>query len=319
MKHIYSFVSTLLLATSLSAQFTTITFDDLPLTGIDTFYVGSDSAGGFTAEGVTFKNSYAEYPWGFSWGGFGYSNMTDNVTTGFGNQFSAITGAGAQNSDIYAIYTNSDTLFFPGAAVFGTVQVTNTTYAYYAVKDGDDGNATPFVKGPFEEGDFFTVTIYGHSSSDELVDSIVVYLADYRSTNTSDHYVLNDWTSINLETLEGSTYLTFKFDSSDIGAWGMNTPAYFALDNLEYNLFVNALENQQNIQVSIHPNPTRDFITITIPDEAVVSVYNSTGQLIQNSDISQTGIVHLSSYDAGLYILHIHTSSGNVVRRIVKQ
>jgi hypothetical protein len=319
MKKIYSLVSATLATASLYAQFTVVDFEEFTLPQADTFYVGADGAGGFTSQDVLFKNNYEEFSWGYVWGGFAYSNMTDNTTPGFGNQFSVITGSGADNSEIYAVYTNSDTLFFPYLADFGTVQITNTTYAYYAVKDGDDGNATPFVKGPFEEGDFFSVTIYGHAMNDDLIDSTVIYLANYLSADPTEHYVLDEWTSFNLSALNGSHYLTFRIKSSDVGPWGMNTPAYFALDNLEFATLINSVQTHQEILVDVYPNPTRDVLTISSCEEMSITLYNSIGKLAKQAHISLTGTIDISDLEAGVYLLQINSLNGSTTRRIVKQ
>lgn len=319
MKKIYSLVSTMLATASLYAQFTTIDFENLVLPAADTFYVGADGAGGFSSEGVLFKNSYEEFSWGYSWGGFAYSNMTDATTPGFGNQFSAIPGEGANNSEKYAIYTNSDTLIFPYSAVFGDVKITNTTYAYYAVKDGDDGNTVPFVKGPFEEGDFFMVTLYGWDMNVNLVDSVEVYLADYLSTDANDHYVLDTWTSFNLSALDGSKYVTFKIQSSDVGPWGMNTPAYFALDDLEFNLMVNSIAENTPLEVAVFPNPTVDILHIKSDEKLEVTVYSAAGRVIQTKSISGSGSIDLSSQESGVYFLRLQGTSGQSVQRVIKQ
>ena len=45
--------------------------------------------------------------------------------------------------------------------------------------------------------------------------------------------VVDSWELVDLSTL-GTVYgLSFGLSSSDNGDWGMNTPAYFAMDNLD--------------------------------------------------------------------------------------
>jgi len=44
--------------------------------------------------------------------------------------------------------------------------------------------------------------------------------------------ILNTWQSVDLSSLSAAKTLTFSLTSSDNGAYGMNTPAYFAMDNL---------------------------------------------------------------------------------------
>jgi hypothetical protein len=59
------------------------------------------------------------------------------------------------------------------------------------------------------------------------------YLADFRVSDNSQDYVVDDWTFVDLGTLGTVDSLSFELSSSDTGDFGMNTPAYFALDNLD--------------------------------------------------------------------------------------
>jgi hypothetical protein len=44
---------------------------------------------------------------------------------------------------------------------------------------------------------------------------------------------LNTWATVDLTTLPAATRkLKFTLSSSDVGGFGMNTPAYFAVDNI---------------------------------------------------------------------------------------
>src|SRR5262249_54870122 len=63
-----------------------IDFEDLKLAP-ESFYNGSDLAGGFVSEGAFFNNNYN--PTFGSWSGWSYSNITDVTTPGFMNQYSA--------------------------------------------------------------------------------------------------------------------------------------------------------------------------------------------------------------------------------------
>ena len=81
------------------------TFDNLPLSKSDTFNNGADESGGFTHYGRFLNNSYNS-TWG-SWSGWALSNMTDTITAGFGNQYSAITGQGVSGTRNYMVSSGS--------------------------------------------------------------------------------------------------------------------------------------------------------------------------------------------------------------------
>ena len=58
------------------------------------------------------------------------------------------------------------------------------------------------------------------------------YLADFRFADNALDYVVDSWTWVDLSSLGVVSSLSFSLASSDVGQFGMNTPAYFAMDNL---------------------------------------------------------------------------------------
>ncbi len=212
--------STLWLST---ASATVITFDDLSLAPDDWF--DPDVTTTFVSGGATF---FHDAPFGpCCWSGFTYSNRGDTATPGFLNDSSAITGTGAgEGQDIYAIGQGDGArLEFAAPIALRGALFTNTTYAYLAMRDGNDGNQPAFVKGPFGDGDFFTLTVTGRDAADQATGSVDIPLA-------VGSVILSDWTWFDLSALGVVQGLTFSFSSSDTGIFGVNTPAYFALDNL---------------------------------------------------------------------------------------
>ena len=211
-----------------------IDFEDLTLSP-NSFYNGSDGAGGFTSRGAFFSNSYN--PTYQSWSGWSYSNTTDTTTPGFTNQYSAITGGGfdGPNSNYGVAFT-----FNPGDAYINlptgktpkSIRITNTTYAVQSMLNGDQF-AKKFGGVSGNDPDFFLLTITGLNNANQVIGTVNFYLADYRFTDNSQDYILTQWQRINLSGLSGATKLSFMLTSSDNGPYGMNTPAYFAADYLE--------------------------------------------------------------------------------------
>lgn len=211
----------ILVSPALSAA--VITFDDLTLAPDSYFRTGSSTT--FTSGGATF---YYEAPFGdCCWSGFTYSNRTDTTTPGYLNDGSAITGDGfGPGQDNYAVaYGDGARLEFATAQALLGGYFTNTTYGYLAVRDGNDGNATPFVKGPFGPADYFTLTVNGLDDGNAVVGSVDIALA-------AGTDILDAWTWVDLSSLGAVRALEFFFASSDSGAFGINTPTYFAMDNL---------------------------------------------------------------------------------------
>lgn len=220
-------VALMLLLGSLPAMAATATFDDLSLAS-ESYHNNS----AFTSGDATFSNNY-NASWG-SWDGFAYSNMTDTTTPGYGNQFSAITGGGVNGSSNYGVsymgYSTPPTITYTSSGAISGMYVTNTTYAYLSMRDGD-AYAKQFGGTSGDDADWFKLTING-SSGGVSAGSVDFYLADYRFADNSQDYIINDWTWVDLSGLGNVDTLTFSETSSDTGAYGMNTPAYFALDDV---------------------------------------------------------------------------------------
>ncbi len=203
----------------------------------ESFWNGSDGTGGFQSDGLAFNNAY-DATWG-AWSGWSYSNVTDTTTPGYGNQFSAIAGQGALSSRTYAVgfapaYGLLPTVTLTEATAglaFESLQVTNTTYAALSMRDGD-AFAKKFGGSDGTDPDWFLLTIEGFAEDGESVGTVDFYLADFRFEDPAENYIVDSWQQVDLSSLSGAMKLEFSLSSSDVGAWGMNTPAYFAVDQI---------------------------------------------------------------------------------------
>ncbi|MGE4560892.1 MAG: DUF4465 domain-containing protein [Desulfobulbus sp.] len=248
MRHLRKFFPLLLVAAMASTgQAAVASFDDLQLSA-NSYWNGDDDGSGYgTFSGFTSGDNYfVNYQaaaWD-CWDGFAYSNMTDTTTAGFTNQFSAVTGAGADGSANYAVaytfklsgqsvMTSNGITSGDYAQTVAGFYVTNTTYAYLSMLEGDSF-AKAFGGADGTDADWFKLTIHALGEDYERTGtSVDFYLADYRFEDSDGDYIINDWAWVDLAGL-GEVYgLEFELTSSDVGTWGMNTPAYFAMDNLE--------------------------------------------------------------------------------------
>ena len=214
------------------AQLSTVNFEDLVL-DIETCWNGSDNSSGFTSQRVEFNNNYNS-AWG-SWDGFSYSNLTDTEINGMAGQYNAIAGSGAAGSSTYAAgyvgWSDPPTATLPSPQSVSGVYVTNNNYTYYSILDGD-AYAKKFGGESGDDADWFLLTITGKSDNGTVRGSVEFYLADYRFEDNAKDYILDEWTWVDLTSLGPVKSLEFSLTSSDTGDWGMNTPAYFCLDNL---------------------------------------------------------------------------------------
>lgn len=210
----------------------TATFDDLGL-GAESVENGSGLSGSYTSGGITFDNNYFPSYDGFS--GFAASTTTDTTTPGFTNQFSNITGSGAGGSAGFGVFY--ETFGSPGRVILPSPQtvlgadITNTTYAYLSIRDGD-AFTDPFGGPTGNEPDLFTLFIEGWDAVGTSTGVVSFVLADYTDPTNALDYIVDAWTWVDLTSLGVVTELSFSFDSTDVGGFGINTPQYFAIDNL---------------------------------------------------------------------------------------
>ncbi|PWH85377.1 T9SS type A sorting domain-containing protein [Brumimicrobium oceani] len=319
MKKIYFLASALLAATTLNAQ-TTVDFEDLTLPA-ESFYNGDDEAGEFVSGGVTFGNEYVT-AWG-SWTGFSYSNITDNTTPGYINQYSAIPGSGSNGSENYAVYYNADTLYLPGNDNnLVSVNLTNNAYAYFSMKDGDaygkqfgsanDANGDP--DGTNGE-DFFYVTIFNHDAAGNKTDSIDFYLADYRFPDNNDDYIVDTWETVDLSGFTNTNFLTFSFSSSDVGGIGVNTPQYFAMDNFVYESTV-GVDTYERADFAMYPNPAESTLNV----EGVTGdykIFNSNGSIVKEFNNFNVSTIDISDLTPGIYLVKVSTASTFGTRKLI--
>ncbi|MEM6655378.1 MAG: DUF4465 domain-containing protein, partial [Planctomycetota bacterium] len=246
-----------------------VDFDDLPL-ATNTSWYGPDpdgveqpgrfgateQVGAFVSQGVSFVNAYnLTFP--NSWRGFAYSNLALGVATGFDTQFVASTGdgvgPGADNYGIAFGYHDLEegfdergpfnpgnpahlnalpTLELPAGYGVASVEITNTVRVLDSLDNGDSF-AKKFGGASGDDPDWLKVTAYGSDASGDLLTPTVdFYLADFRFDEPEDDFALRDWATWDLSPLADATRLHFNISSTDVGTFGLNTPAYFAIDDL---------------------------------------------------------------------------------------
>jgi len=222
---------------------TIVDFDDLSLPDSESSWSGNYPSDGDTLTGeytsfVSYGISFNNYSDGDTsyWEGFGYSNMSDTITPGYENDLSAYTGTGYNSGkDIYTVgyagFYLAPTVTLPELSIVDGACFTNTTYAALAMRDGYF-NARKFGGETGDEPDWFCLTVTGKDTQGEITNSIDFYLADYRFADNSEDYIIDTWEYVELSDLGEVKSLEFTLSSSDVGEYGINTPTYFAIDNL---------------------------------------------------------------------------------------
>lgn len=309
--------------------FTDGDFETTVLASSESAWFGQDqtlsASQSFTSGFYDFENTYSVSSFGPYSSAWSYSSYTDNTTAGPGNQYSAVTGTG-KTSDQYGIcnvsnygnnrlFSTSQVAFTPSGAYF-----TNTTYAALSMENGD-GFATQFgdVSNSAAGEDWFLLTIYGLASDSTYTgDSVNFYLADYRFSDNSEDYIIDEWTWVDLSSLENVYGLDFVLTSSDVGGFGMNTPAYFAMDNFDGT--VAGISNFQANQSAVYPNPTYSDLNIPTEAGATVSIYDLNGRLLKQS-ITTTNILtwDVSDLENGVYLIVNDINGERTTQKVVKK
>jgi hypothetical protein len=321
MKKIYSLVAAISISSMFNAQMVS-GLESISLTP-ESFNNGSTGTGSFIDDQMEFTNFY-NAGWS-SWNGFSISNITDNTTAGWGNQYSAYPGSG-MNSNNYAIFYPEGTVGFQDNGDYGTIDslfITNTTYAAISMRDGDafakqfgsSLDANGLVDGTNGE-DFFKVWIIAEDFTGTEKDSIEFYLADYRFSDNAQDYIIEEWVKIDLTVIPFSKKkITFRFESSDNGDFGMNTPSYLAVDNVSYQSYW-GISEQVNV-FDVYPNPVKDVLNVK-GSEGEIRVFNLKGELLTVSEHLLESQLDFSDFDSGVYFIELHHEDGVSVQKIIK-
>jgi len=265
-----------------------IYFEDEVTTG--EFINDSSPEAGFTFDNLFFPNTYdADFDF---WTGWAISATTDVTTAGFMNQYSAISGEGASGTPAYAVsfaspesYITLDLDQTSGMLTIPSMQVNNSTYTYLSMRDGDSF-AKKFGGETGNDPDFFLLTIKTYLEND-LQDSILFYLADYRFEDNSEDYLVDEWTKIEFPNVVVDS-VTFGLSSSDNGMFGMNTPAYFCADEFGNPLVLNVKDNTLSGITLVNTLASSELIIKSDLDKiADYQIFGLHGQAIQKGKINR--------------------------------
>ena len=170
----------------------------------------------------------------------------------------------------------------------------------------------------FGPSDWFLLTITGEGTSGNVLGSVNFYLKAINGP------IVNTWQSVGLSSLALARTLEFNLASSDTGPYGMNTPAYFAMDDLVLSPAASATsgnwvyaggttgswKNGNNWSPATVPNggtATVTFLdTSTAPTAVTLDGNQSIGGLVFN--VSGTNGYTLSQGTGG--VLTLGTSAG---------
>ena len=318
------------------AQLIVSDFEDLllPMPPLGAYWNGSDQSGGFASGGMYFPNNYDTAFGGYWVDGFAYSSIIDSTTSGFTNLYAAKPASGYNASANYAVVQQNAVArlnnVVPTMVIHG-FYVTNGTYAFNSMRDGDTfarkfgdttGTNSGLPQGAYP--DYFKLTVKSYVGGQLGSDSVEFYLADYRFSNDSLDYIVNTWEWVDCAILGVFDSLKFTLSSSDNGAFGMNTPAFFCIDNLSIDVTVGTVEAPQYEKpVNVYPNPAASFINFSnlpLHSASLISIYNMKGQILAHTSINGTAPgIDISQLAPGIYTVKIQTDKGILYEKLIRQ
>lgn len=183
----------------------------------DTWYSGSYA---FAVGNAIWPGSTTSF-----WYDYALSNQTADTYAGLNDQYHSVTGGGRESDNFVIAYPQGGTITVTHDAAGDVIPgfyITNTAYAYNALVGNVD------YARAMRQGDWFKVTVKDVDNADNSLD---FYLSDFRSDNEADHYNLNTWEWVDLTPLGNVKGVTFTLSGTDVGKYGFNTPAYFAMDD----------------------------------------------------------------------------------------
>jgi len=241
---------------------------------------------------------------------------------GFGNLYGVKPSKGYNNSNTYVIGKNAGVINLGASSnTVNGFYITNTTYAYKSMKLGDSF-AKKFGGLSGNDPDYFKLSVKGFKGGILKSDSVIFYLADYRSANNSLDYIVNNWQWVNTASLGDVDSIKFLMYSSDIGSFGINTPLFFGMDNFTINQTIVGLnENINDLKFNVYPNPCDNLLSLDIDSEnqSSITILDISGKIIyhQTLNFMQT-ILDVSSLNSGIYFLEMISDNKKQIKKIIK-
>lgn len=264
--------------------------------------------------------------WDTSFGGYfqsgGWAFSRKNYNTEEPSDFSkhlyaAAPGKGYELSDVYAIGSNTAHIKLNRGVDttwnFYGFQLTNTTFARNSMLFGD-----AFAK-KFNAADKDSlVLIISGFRNGELKKSKRVMLADFRDADSGKHFILSNWEFVEFNEIVDS--IRFDMQSSDNSSWGMNTPAYFAIDNIELTLPA-SVKNISTLPLKLFPNPAFSQVQWILPENErpqSIKITNLMGAVMLNESAESNGVqsesqisnqLDIQFLPAGMYLVEVQSQS----------
>lgn len=188
----------------------------------------------------------------------------------------------------------SDGGFWEPQGVF----VNLTSYPYYCMEQGD-----AYARS-FRNGDKYNLEIVG-VGADESKKSINVELCSAANGTLS---ICRGWKFVDLTPLGAVNEIYFNITTTDVGAYGDNTPEYFALDKLSAK---KAGAGVESVKGNVNLRYERENATLYADSDEFVIVVDAAGRKVM---ACEGPVVSLESLPAGVYMARTAHDSIKIAR-----
>jgi flagellar hook-basal body complex protein FliE len=285
------------------------------LLGSESFDNNMDMTGGVKVGPAFYYNHYN--PEWKSWSGWALSQVNNPDGKGFSNQYASA----VEFSTEYMVgYGNTEIRMADVSSTLNTresqiiLAITNSAYTYWSMKEGDQF-AKKFGGASGNDPDYLKLKITAVNHNGEEVTSEVIYLADYRSSDNSKDFILDEWKQIRLDGNTNISRILFSFESTDVGQNGINTPQYFcmAVLNSRYAISVNELSKN----ITVYPNPTTQSIRVDGLNGSHAVIRNMQGEIVKEQVLNASAW-DVSDLSDGVYLLQVELEGQQYTTKLVK-
>lgn len=165
-----------------------------------------------------------------SWQGFAFSKETDMETAGSTNQYSVYNteaaGATVNFGVVYAPENSPAVMKFKQAVMLNSFSVTNATYAYLAMKNGDNFTTA------YAEGDYLQLVVKGFATAD-ATNSVFDFTVDLAKYTSSQQFMADQWIEVTIDENNNTEIMKLEFE---LKSSQNSTPAYACVDEFDFTV-----------------------------------------------------------------------------------
>ncbi len=197
---------------------------------------------------------------------------------------------------------------FPAPYYTAGFYVCNNPYTYYAIQKGNSYAAQ------FEQGAWLKLIAHGVDATGNETGTVEHYLTDYRSEKPEEWTLNKSWKWVDLSTLGKVSSLYFTMESSDTGAQGMKTPAYFCFDRLMVLTAPASVDEALAATATVYFDRVASAVRVESAAPVETAVYNMRGALVMRQRVEGTASLDMSATPSGVYIVRCGGKSLKIVK-----